>query len=143
MLGLAFDYRIMNRDKGYFFVPGIDIGLVYSKGMTELIKSKTPAHMHRDMMVYGQRYTSAELLEEKVVTLVAPQADLIKTSIDFLDKVVFQGKSERFKGPIYRKTMQKIKRNTYALAYQYLSSRTVENMGFDSGTWDKDGKSKL
>jgi hypothetical protein len=35
MLGLAFDVRIMTSDRGLLFVtPGIDLGLVYSPGMT-------------------------------------------------------------------------------------------------------------
>ena len=28
--GLTFDYRIMNRDSGYFFMPAVDLGVVYS-----------------------------------------------------------------------------------------------------------------
>jgi hypothetical protein len=34
MLGFAFDVRIMTSDRGLFFVPGIDLGLVYSPGTT-------------------------------------------------------------------------------------------------------------
>ena len=143
MLGLAFDFRIMNRDKGFFFVPGIDIGLFYSSGMTELIKAKTPVHMHRDVMVYGFRYTSAQLLREKVVTLVAPQSELLAKSIEFIETEVFKGKAERFKGPTYRKTMQKIKQKTYAEAVKHLTAKRVEDMGFSEGTWDAEGKSKL
>ena len=47
MLGLCFRYRIMNADRGYFFVPAIDLGLVYSPGMTSLMMRKTPFSMHR------------------------------------------------------------------------------------------------
>ena len=28
--GLTFDYRIMNRDSGYFFMPAVDLGLICS-----------------------------------------------------------------------------------------------------------------
>jgi enoyl-CoA hydratase/carnithine racemase len=43
MLGLSFDVRVMSADHGYFFVPAIDLGLVYSPGkLTQL-----PASLHQ------------------------------------------------------------------------------------------------
>merc|ERR1712039_645012 len=74
MLGLAFDVRVMPSDgKGLFFVPGIDIGLVYSAGMTELMKAKMPQPIWRDVLCFGQRYTCAELLTHGVID-AAPSA---------------------------------------------------------------------
>lgn len=34
MLALSFDVVVMNSERGYCFVPGVDLGLVYSPGMT-------------------------------------------------------------------------------------------------------------
>merc|ERR1719215_2461963 len=68
MLGLAFDVRVMPSDgKGLFFVPGIDIGLVYSEGMTELMKAKLPLHTWTDVVSFGKRYVCDELLKAGIV----------------------------------------------------------------------------
>ena len=72
MLGLAFDFRVTVSDsqgwphltlcpgiqgpRGLFFVPGIDIGLVYSPGMTALMTAKTPYKIQRDLIVLGKRF---------------------------------------------------------------------------------------
>ena len=39
------------------FVPGVDLGLAYSPGMTELMKCKLPQAMHSDFIVFGKRFT--------------------------------------------------------------------------------------
>ena len=50
-MGLAFDYRIMTSERGYFFVPGVDLGIVYSPLQTELMMAKLPPGMHRDVII--------------------------------------------------------------------------------------------
>jgi hypothetical protein len=42
MMGLCFDYRVMNSDKGFFFVPGVDLGIVYSPFQTAMMLAKLP-----------------------------------------------------------------------------------------------------
>jgi enoyl-CoA hydratase/carnithine racemase len=42
MMGLCFDYRIMNSEKGFFFVPGVDLGIVYSPFQTAMMMAKLP-----------------------------------------------------------------------------------------------------
>merc|ERR1719183_2397593 len=79
MLGLAFDVRLMPSDgKGLFFVPGIDIGLVYSAGMTELMKAKMPQPMWNDVLCFAKRYDCAELHRSGVVAAAPPAAELLE-----------------------------------------------------------------
>merc|ERR550525_1413656 len=47
MMGLAFDYRVMASDRGFFFIPGVDLGLVYAPTQVELMKAKLPRALHR------------------------------------------------------------------------------------------------
>lgn len=68
MLVLSFDERIMNNEKGYFFVPGIDLGLTYSAGMSELMRCKLPAALHSSIIVFGERYTALTLGPHGVVS---------------------------------------------------------------------------
>ena len=67
MLMLCFDKVIMNNDKGFCFVPGVDLGLVYSYGMTELMKAKLPLTIRHDFIVFGLRYTANTLAPHGVV----------------------------------------------------------------------------
>ena len=46
MLALCVDVRLMSRGKGWFFVPGVDLGLVYSPFQLALMRAKLPAQLH-------------------------------------------------------------------------------------------------
>lgn len=50
MMGLCFDYRIMSSDRGFFFIPGIDIGLVYS-----------PLQVRAHVLGWGTRLASSHV----------------------------------------------------------------------------------
>merc|ERR1740130_2318173 len=83
MLGLAFDRRLMASDgKGLFFVPGIDIGLVYSAGMTELMKAKMPLPMWNHVMCFARRYQCDELATLGVVNAAPAASNLLATAIE-------------------------------------------------------------
>eukprot|EP00439_Symbiodinium_sp_Y106_P052371 s2203_g7.t1 len=68
MMGLAFDFRLMSRDAGYFFIPAVDLGLVFSPFQTQLMKAKLPRSMHRDVLLFNsRRWTGLELLAAGLV----------------------------------------------------------------------------
>eukprot|EP00928_Gymnodinium_smaydae_P062136 TRINITY_DN46064_c0_g1_i1.p1 TRINITY_DN46064_c0_g1~~TRINITY_DN46064_c0_g1_i1.p1 ORF type:complete len:317 (-),score=57.40 TRINITY_DN46064_c0_g1_i1:85-1008(-) len=139
MLGLAFDKRVMPRDgKGLFFVPGIDIGLVYSQGMTELMKSKLPQNMQNDAICFARRYECKELLLHGVVNEAPLARDLRAKAIEVATSVKSKGNDAKT-----RSTMHGIKMNLYREAASALGTN-VQDMGFKSGTWDATGRaSKL
>uniref|UniRef100_A0A7S2SPQ1 Uncharacterized protein n=1 Tax=Mucochytrium quahogii TaxID=96639 RepID=A0A7S2SPQ1_9STRA len=139
MLGLAFDYRVMNSQNGLFFVPAVDLGLVYSPGMTCLMKAKTPTGMHNEMIVMGKRYSAKDLLEKAVINQTVPYSDVFATSLQYARQLTSGG---RFRGNKYRDTMKRIKINTYSDTYSALCNSS-QGMGFKGGEWDAHGKSKL
>mmetsp|Transcript_106852 Transcript_106852/g.189896 ORF Transcript_106852/g.189896 Transcript_106852/m.189896 type:complete len:286 (+) Transcript_106852:24-881(+) len=137
MLGLAFDQRVMSSDSpGLFFVPGIDIGLVYSKGMTELMKAKMPLPMWNDVMCMAKRYKAAELLQNGVVNDSPASAELVNKALEIAVSLKSKGKDEKT-----RATMRGIKHNLYQDAVAALG-KEVEDMGFNSGTFDATGRAK-
>ena len=69
MLGLAFDYRVMREDRGFMFVPAVDIGAIYSTGFTELMRAKVSRNVLRDMITFAKRYSASDLVEEGVVSV--------------------------------------------------------------------------
>ena len=67
MMGLCFDHRVMNSEKGFFFVPGVDLGITYSPFQTAMMCAKLPSSMHQDVIVYNsRRWNAADLMEKKV-----------------------------------------------------------------------------
>merc|ERR1719183_3369363 len=105
MLGLAFDVRVMPSDgKGLFFVPGIDIGLVYSAGMTELMKAKLPQPMHNDVLCFAKRYQCDELATLGVVNAAPVASNLLATAIEMATALKSKGKDAKT-----RETMHGIK----------------------------------
>uniref|UniRef100_A0A7S3P9Z8 Uncharacterized protein n=1 Tax=Aplanochytrium stocchinoi TaxID=215587 RepID=A0A7S3P9Z8_9STRA len=142
MLGLSFDYRIMLDGNSWFFIPALDLGLVYSSGMTSLMKAKTAPHIHRDMICYAKRYRPRECLEEKIVDICTVTDSLEQVCYDFIEANLLKPKffkDERFRGDQYRLTLQKIKMNTYYDTYHALMNEDIEDMGFSTGKWSTDG----
>ncbi len=60
LLALAFDYRVMRADRGYFCLPSIDIGIPFSRGMTALITAKLPQPAAHDLVVSCRRIGARE-----------------------------------------------------------------------------------
>lgn len=107
MMGLTFDCRVMNSEQGYFFIPGVDLGIVYSPFQTALFKAKLPQHMHRDVVVLNAKRWRAE--ELKAATLVDATAsgefETVKTAVSLARSLTSKGKM--------RVTMRGIKCNLY------------------------------
>lgn len=153
MFALSFDFRVsvFERNTKYssmFFIPALDIGLVYSRAMVELIKSKVSVSLSRDLLLFSKRLKFKELLENKIVDLElidSNDEDIIIKVFSFVENSVFERDlygNDRFVGEKYRETLQKNKLNYYFNAYCLLNSDDVEDMGFKSGTWNDKGRIK-
>eukprot|EP00924_Labyrinthula_sp_SR-Ha-C_P010653 snap_masked-scaffold_49-processed-gene-0.26-mRNA-1 protein AED:0.02 eAED:0.02 QI:0/-1/0/1/-1/1/1/0/272 len=145
MLALSFDYRLAIEGNSLFFIPGVDLNLVYSAGMTELIKAKTPVHMHRDVLLFAKRYSIGDLFGEKVVTAVLSEDDALIKCIDFIRNDILREDTfgdRRFATEKYRQTLEKIKIATYENAFNLLSrpKENMEGMGFEDGKWSSTGQ---
>merc|ERR1712039_393012 len=82
MLALALDFRHMDKDRGFVFVPGIDLGLTYSNGMSRLMEAKLPQVLHRDFIVYGERFGAPVLQTHGVVDSAVPHAEVLATALE-------------------------------------------------------------
>ena len=92
MLGLCFDYRVMNSERGFFFVPGVSLGIVYSAFQVALMKAKLPQHMHRDVITYNSRRWSApELLASHAVDRVAVGHEVSSNAQDLAQALTRSG----------------------------------------------------
>ncbi|CAE8680709.1 unnamed protein product [Polarella glacialis] len=132
MLALAFDKRVMRSDLGWFFVPGIDIGLVYSPGMTQLMRAKLPVPMQSDVLTFGQRYQAEELVQLGVVkAAVKGETEVHSRARELALEVGPKGK--------HREAMRGIKACLYAEAIAALES---PDKGGGMGFVSRDGAGK-
>jgi len=59
LLTLAHDYRLMRNDRGWFCLPSVDVGIPFTRAMTELITAKVPAPTAHSLVVSGDRMGGA------------------------------------------------------------------------------------
>jgi enoyl-CoA hydratase/carnithine racemase len=78
LLALAFDYRVMRRDRGYFCLPSVDVGIAFSPGMSALIGAKLPRPIAHDLVVSCRQIGGEEAKATGVVSKTADQDSVLK-----------------------------------------------------------------
>ena len=118
ILALCCDFRIMT-ERGLFFVPAVDIGLVYSQGMIEIVKAKlADSNLQRDFMLMSRRFDSADLLRIRVIESITAQESLIGKSFDII--------KSHWKE--HRDCYAEVRKRIYASAVSELSKDRVSDM---------------
>lgn len=117
MWGLACDYRVMREDRGFMFVPAVDIGAVYSPGFTALMGSKVPQNVLRDMMTFARRFSAPELVGYGVVEKATSLDELLEAAKETLRP--WLGKGRKKNGQL--STMGGIKKVLYGNAVHLLT----------------------
>lgn len=67
LFALAHDYRIMRRDRGWFCLPSVDVGIPFTRAMTELIGSKMAPPIAHHLVVSADRIGGDECERRGVV----------------------------------------------------------------------------
>lgn len=107
-LGLCFDYRCMSSDRGVFFIPGVDLGIVYPPFSTELATAKLDKHMLREVILFNRkRWAAEELVAHGAVDIAAPTSELLEKALELAASLKPKGQ-----GPA-RKALAGIKQNVY------------------------------
>lgn len=84
IFAMCCDFRLMT-ERGLFFVPAVDIGIVYSQGMVEVLKSKiTDSNLQRDFMLLSKRYNSTDMLRMGLITAVTSSENLMHASVELI-----------------------------------------------------------
>jgi enoyl-CoA hydratase/carnithine racemase len=82
LLALAFDYRVMRSDRGFFCLPSVDIGIPFSRGMTELITAKLPQPTAHDLVVSCRRIAATEAVHLGAVNRAEQQRNVMPVSME-------------------------------------------------------------
>ena len=104
MLALAHDRRVARRDRGWFCLPEIDLGMRFSPFMLALITARLPEPRAHEAILTGGRYDAAGALALGIAHAEADEADLVATASALLGP--FTGKD--------RAMAAQLKRDLYA-----------------------------
>ena len=113
MLALACDERVMRADRGFFCLPEVDLGLVFSPGMHALITSRLAGPVAREAMLTGRRYGGVDAAERGLVDVAVAEAEILPEAVR--RAAAMAGKS--------RETLAALKRNLSADAIAALVGR--------------------
>ena len=81
-IALAHDYRIMRRDRGYFCMPEIDLGMPLHPGMTSLIQARLPIQTAHEVIATGTRYSGEMALASRIVDRLEDEADVLSSAVE-------------------------------------------------------------
>ncbi len=82
-LALAHDYRVMRRDRGYFCMPEIDLGMSLHPGMTALIQARLPVQTAHEVIATGTRYPGELALERRIVDRLEDEATVVSSAVEW------------------------------------------------------------
>lgn len=105
MLALSHDVRIMRADRGYLCLPEVDLGVVFTPGMTALLSATMTAPTAHRAMVLGHRFTPTEALAAGLVSEIAPLEELadrahaVATALGGRNREVVAGLKRRLYAP--------------------------------------------
>jgi enoyl-CoA hydratase/carnithine racemase len=104
MLALAHDRRVARRDRGWFCLPEIDLGMQFSPFMLALIAARLGERGAHEAILTGGRYDAAGALALGIAHSTADEADVVPTATALLQP--FTGKD--------RALAARLKRDLYA-----------------------------
>ncbi len=106
MLAMAHDFRVMRRDRGYFCLPEVDLGLPLADGMAAVLGAKLPNDVFRELLLTGARIGGEQCLHYKIVDEVADGNQVLARAIE---------RAEALSGK-HRGAYAALKRNMYDAA---------------------------
>ena len=111
LLALAFDFRIMREDHGFFCLPSVDVEIPFTLGMAVLVSDKIPQPAAQDLVVSGRQIGGSEAQRLGIVNEAVSADRVLARSHEF--GATLTGKDA--------KTLGTIKRRLYPFSVGHLS----------------------
>lgn len=107
-IALAHDYRIMRKDRGYFCMPEIDLGMHLHPGMTALIQARLPIQTAHEVIATGTRYSAELALERSIVDRVEDEASVVSSAVELAAGLAAKAAPvmSRLKGEMYPQVLE-------------------------------------
>lgn len=103
-LALACDFRIQRRDRGWFCVSEVDVGVPIGKPMGGLLKGKLSPAVAREAALTGKRYDGPAALAAGISDAVASEEDLVAEAMKIAGGLASKGRDifGQVKAELYR-----------------------------------------
>ena len=82
MFALAHDFRVMRADRGYFFLPEVDIHIPFTRGMSGLIQGRLSKKTAHEAMTTGRRYGGEDALAAGIVDEITDEATVLTRALE-------------------------------------------------------------
>ncbi len=107
-IALAHDYRIMRKDRGYFCMPEIDLGMHLHPGMTALIQARLPIQTAHEVIATGTRYSAELALDRSIVDRVEDEASVVSSAVELATGFAAKAAPvmSRLKGEMYPQVLE-------------------------------------
>jgi len=115
VMGLACDWRVMRKDRGYFCLNEVDVPLPLPMPVYKVIRDKCDQAHWPDMVMRGKRFNAEEALAKGIVDDIADESELIDRAIELAEQI---GAKDRW-------TFGKIKEEMYRESIQALSEARI------------------
>ncbi|MEE3328457.1 MAG: enoyl-CoA hydratase/isomerase family protein [Myxococcota bacterium] len=115
-IALAHDYRVMRKERGYFCMPEIDMGMPLHPGMTALIQARLPVQSAHEVIATGTRYPADLALDRCIVDRVEEEAEVVLRAVEMAGSLASKA------SPV----MSRLKREMYPRVISALRSEMTE-----------------
>jgi len=82
LISIAFDYRVMREDRGFWAMNEVDLGMTIPHALMKLLAIKLPRTTMANAVITGQRYDAASGIAAEVVHVSASEGDLLNVAIE-------------------------------------------------------------
>lgn len=121
MLAGACDFRFMRKDRGYYCLPEVDLGIMFTPSMIEWMKKAFPYHLFIDMKFSGRKVGAEELEAHNVIRKACDgPEETLQEAIAF---------AKTFQKP--RKSLQEMKNRTYKHIVDKMDNEDMQYLEID------------
>lgn len=82
LLSCTTDYRIMRRDRGYWCMNELELGMIMPENMNAVLASRLPRATFIDAVLTARRYNAVMALEAGIIQETAPIEELLPLAIE-------------------------------------------------------------
>jgi enoyl-CoA hydratase/carnithine racemase len=87
LLALCHDYRVMRQDRGWFCLPSVDVGIPFTRAMTELITAKIPPPTAHHLVISADRMGGSAAEGYGVVNDAVDGAQVMSRALAFAERL--------------------------------------------------------
>ena len=81
LFALAHDFRVMQRERGFFWLPEVDARIPFRPGMAALLRRRLEPAALRDLVLAGARVLGREALALGIVEALATPSELLPCAV--------------------------------------------------------------